>query len=240
MSAALSHGGNVLTMHGFTLFDWLALAVFAACWLGYATVVDRIPRIRERSVIAAMDEHRRRWTRAMLERDNRIADIAAIGNLMNSTSFLATTSIFILGGLVALLGAPDLGQRVVGALPYAEPSTVVGWEVKIALLLLIFINAFFELTWALRQFNYTSILVGGLPFGAPTDPGIQQAGAAARVLNRAAQHFNTGLRSYYFGLAALAWIIHPLALVATSLFVLRELHRREFRSAVREALTTSG
>ena len=33
-----------------------------------------------------------------------------IGNLMNSTSFLATTSIFILGGLVAMLGAPDLGR----------------------------------------------------------------------------------------------------------------------------------
>ena len=58
------------------------------------------------------------------------------------------------------------------------------------------------------------------------------------MLNRAARHFNTGLRSYYFGLAALAWIVHPLALVAASLFVLRELHRREFRSAVRQAVSS--
>ena len=48
------------------------------------------------------------------------------------------------------------------------------------------------------------------------------------------------MRSYYFGLAALAWIVHPLALVAASLFVMRELHRREFRSAVRDALRPQG
>ncbi|MGX9962806.1 DUF599 domain-containing protein [Roseomonas sp. F4] len=224
-------------MMPFTLVDWIALAIFAACWLGYATVVDRVPRIRQASVIAAMDGYRRRWMRAMLTRDNRIADMAAIGNLMNSTSFLATTSIFILGGLVALLGAPDLGRRVVATLPFAAVPDDSTWELKIGLLLVIFINAFFELTWALRQFNYTSILVGGIPCGKPDAEALSLADMAAEVANRAAQHFNTGLRSYYFGLAALAWVVHPLALVATSLFVLRELHRREFRSAVRDALS---
>ena len=221
------------------VLDWLALAVFAACWLGYATVVDRVPAIRARSVIAAMDEHRRRWMLATLARENRIADVAAIGNLMQSTGFLATTSILILGGLVAMLGASDLGQRVVAALPWGSVPSEALWEIKIGLLLLIFVNAFFELTWALRQFNYGSILVGAM--SAATDPdGPAQADAAARVLNRAARHFTTGLRSYYFGLAALAWIVHPLALVMASLFVLRELHRREFRSVVRDAVRPAG
>ncbi len=223
-------------MASLSTLDWLALAVFAACWLGYANIVDRVPSIRARSVIAAMDEHRRRWMQATLERDNRIADMAAVGNLMNSTSFLATTSIFILGGLVAMLGASDLGRRVVASLPWSEAPSELAWEVKIGLLLLIFVNAFFELTWALRQFNYSSILIGGLPLGPPEPAGRAQADVAARLLNRAARHFNTGLRSYYFGLAALAWVVHPLALVATSLFVLRELHRREFRSVVHETL----
>jgi uncharacterized membrane protein len=226
-------------MPSLTLLDLLGLVVFAGCWLGYAHAVGRIPRIRDASVITAMDEHRRRWMRAMLDRENRIADMAAIGNLMTSTGFLATTSIFILGGLVAMLGAPDLGRRVVAALPYAMVPDEAAWEVKIALLLVIFVNAFFELTWALRQFNYSSILIGGIPGGAATAATIAQAEVAAQVLNRAARHFTTGLRSYYFGLAALAWILHPLALMAASLFVLRELRRREFQSEVRAALTTA-
>jgi uncharacterized membrane protein len=223
----------------FAPLDWIALILFIACWLAYSTIVDRVPSIRARSVIAAMDMHRIRWMRATLQRENRIADMAAIGNLMNTTSFLATTSILILGGLVALLGASDLGQRVVAALPWASVPSQLLWEIKIGLLLLIFVNAFFELTWALRQFNYGSILVGAM--SSATDPeGPAQADAAARVLNRAARHFTTGLRSYYFGLAALAWIVHPLALMMASLFVLRELHRREFRSVVRDAVRPAG
>src|ERR687884_556103 len=99
-------------MLSLTLLDWLALGVFALCWMGYALLVDRVERIHKRSVIAAMDEHRRRWMRTMITRDNRIMDVNIIGNLMNSTSFLANTAIFILGGLVAMLGSPELGARV--------------------------------------------------------------------------------------------------------------------------------
>lgn len=218
-----------------TLLDWAALAVFFACWIGYAGVTDRIASIRARSVIAAMDEHRRRWMLALLDRANRISDTAIIGNLMTSTGFLANTSIFILGGLVALLAAPDLGRRVLETLPWAQPPGTNGaWELRVLLLMLIFVRAFFELTWALRQFNYRSILIGAIGLGPEH---ANEAEVAARVANRAARHFNTGLRAYYFGLAALAWIVHPAALIASSLFVLRELHRREFNSAVRDALS---
>jgi len=218
-----------------THLDWAALTVFLGCWIGYAGVTDRVASIRARSVIAAMDEHRRRWMQALLDRSNRISDTAIIGNLMTSTGFLANTSIFILGGLVALLAAPDMGQRVLATLPWAQPpGSDAAWELRVLLLMLIFVRAFFELTWALRQFNYCSILIGAIGLGAEHSG---QAEVAARVANRAARHFNTGLRAYYFGLAALAWIVHPVALMAASLFVLRELHRREFNSAVRDALS---
>ncbi|EHM02136.1 hypothetical protein HMPREF9946_01436 [Acetobacteraceae bacterium AT-5844] len=219
-----------------TLLDWIAIAVFVLCWAGYATVVDRVPAIRARSVIAAMDEHRRRWMRTVPGRENRIADISIIGNLMTSTSFLANTSIFILGGLVALLGAPDIGRRVFGAVPFAAvPENPVAWELRLFLLVFIFVRAFFELTWALRQFNYCSICIGGLGQGPEWTP---QANVAAEVANRGARHFNTGLRAYYFGLAGLAWIVHPVALILSSILVVSELHRREFRSVVRDALRT--
>lgn len=221
------------------LLDLAALAVFLCCWFGYAMLVDRVPRIRARSVIAAMDEYRRRWMRAMVGRDNRVFDSMAIGHLMSSGTFLATTAIFILGGLVALLGAYDMGRHVVSALPFAAPTSQALWEIKIGLLLLIFVAAFFELTWSLRQFNYCLIIVGGI--GPEADEAaFAQAEIAARVANRAARHFNTGLRAYYFGLAAITWLVHPLALIGASLLVLAELHRREFRSVAREALRASG
>src|SRR5919202_3043040 len=166
-------------MHSLTLLDWLALAVFAACWIGYSSVVDRHPGLKARSVIAAMDEHRRRWLRTMVTRDNRIMDTNIIGNLMNSTSFLANTAIFILGGLVAMQGSPELGARVFGVIPFATAPDPALWELKVALLLLIFVRAFFELTWALRQFNYCSIVMGGISHDAADPAREAQAAVAA-------------------------------------------------------------
>lgn len=220
------------------LLDLLGLGVFLLCAVGYPVVADKVPAVRRLSVMAAMDQHRRRWMLEMVQREARIFDAAIIGNLMQSTSFLATTAIFILGGLVAMLGAPDLGARVIGLLPFAPAADPALWEAKIALLLMIFVFAFFELTWALRQFNYCSILIGGVAKFAGTSGAddLRHAEVAARVANRAARHFNNGLRGYYFGLAAIAWLAHPLALVAASLLVLKELHRREFKSAVRDAV----
>ena len=226
-------------MPGFlTPLDLAALAVFLLCWVGYATVVDRVPSIHRRSVIHAMNEHRRRWLRNAIPRENRIADVGIVGNLMSSTSFLANTCIFIIGGGMALLAAPDVGRRVLNAMPFAEPAlTDGGWEARVLLILVIFVRAFFELTWALRQFNYGSILIGGL---GRTEAALPGADIAAEVVNRAARHFNTGLRAYYFGLAVLAWMVHPLAFILASLWVVSELHRREFRSAVQAALTLPG
>lgn len=223
-------------MHSLSALDWFAFAVFAASWAGYSTLVDRVPALRRRSVLAAMDQHRRRWMRAMMERDNRIMDTQILGNLISSTSFLANASIFILGGLVAMLGSPELGQRVFGVLPFAAVPNAAVWEMKVALLILIFVRAFFELTWALRQFNYCCIVMGGVSQDPADTRREVHAEMAAQVANRAGRHFNTGLRAYYFGLAALAWILHPLALMAASLLVLWELYRREFRSVVRQAL----
>src|SRR5919202_5203556 len=120
-------------MHSLTALDWIALAVFAGCWAGYSALVDRLPALRRRTVIAAMDEHRRRWMRTMVTRDNRIMDTNIIGNRMNSTSFLANTAIFILGGLVAMLGSPELGARVFGVITFATAPVQALWELKAAL-----------------------------------------------------------------------------------------------------------
>lgn len=43
----------------------------------------------------------------MLERDNRIIDSNLVGHLMGSVSFFASTTIIIIGGLIAVLGATE-------------------------------------------------------------------------------------------------------------------------------------
>jgi uncharacterized membrane protein len=103
----------------------------------------------------------------------------------------------------------------------------------VLLLVVVFVYAFFKFTWALRQFNYVAILVGAAPppAAAASPAALAYADQAARVANRAAEHFNKAMRSYYFGLAALTWLIQPWLLVLATVAVVRVVYRREFRSA---------
>ena len=59
---------------------------------------------------------------------------------------------------------------------------------------------------------------------------------AARISDIATRHFNSGIRAYYFGLAALAGFVHPWLLVGATVLVIAVLWRREFYSATLAAL----
>ncbi len=225
-----------MNLHPLNTMDICALLVFLLSMFGYSRVVDHMRHIHRRSVIATMNMWRERWLMRMTERDTRIFDAAIIGNIMRSVQFFATTTIFLLAGLVAMLGAGDRALGVVAALPFTAPSSPGRYEIQIGLLIFVFIYAFFKFTWSLRQFNYASTVIGAVAHSNAGEEKENDARVAARVANRGALHFNSGIRSYYFGMAALGWFIHPLALITTSLWVVVVLYRREFRSAVLTAL----
>ena len=58
----------------------------------------------------------------------------------------------------------------------------------------------------------------------------------AAVNSCAGNDFNRGLRAYYFGLAVMSWLIHPLLFAPVSALTVVVLYRREFNSATLDAL----
>lgn len=220
----------------FTAADLAALAWFLACWVGYTLFADhaRAPL----GLMGAVARHRIAWMERMLERENRIVDTTLVGTMSNSVSFFAQTSIFILGGLIAILGAQERAREVISDLPFAVATGSALWDAKIALLIVIFVFAFFKFTWSLRQFNYLLVLIGAAPLSHKIGnvDGAPIARRAARMGDLAVNHFNVGVRAYYFGLAALAWFVNPWLFAAASAWVVLVLWRREFRSNTLAAL----
>ena len=216
--------------------DVAALACFLVAWIGYAYVADYSRWGRE-NLITTVHALRRRWMEEAFRRENRIGDTNLLGNLMRSVTFFTSTTIFILGGLLAVLGAAERAQDILGELPLVRPTSRLFWEMKVLLLLATFTYGFFKLTWSIRQFNYCCILLGAAP---PPDGDAAElaacAGRAARVANLAGDNFNSGLRAYYFGLAALCWFVHPGLFALATMWVVAVLYRREFRSRTRAAL----
>ena len=161
----------------FTLTDWLALIAFFACWGGYAWYSERSKRGAS-GLIRTSQLYRLEWAYRMLERDVRVTDSTLIGNLVTSVSFYANTTIYIIAGLVAALGASDKLISFTADLPFGNTGNRELLEIKLMLVLASFVFAYFKFTWSLRQFNLLSILVGAAPFGQAGEGGDQGGGAA--------------------------------------------------------------
>jgi uncharacterized membrane protein len=220
----------------FTWLDLLALVLFAALWTGYQWYTDYSATAQPR-LGRAMQRHMREWVVRMVERDNRMVDINVLRNLTRSSQFFASTTMLILGALVALMGYTERAASVVAEIPFAQQVSQQLWELKVLVLLLVFVYAFFKFSWSIRQFGFCSILVGATK--KPPPDAVQYLPQIERitvVVSYANRNFNHGLRAYYFGVAALSWFLHPALMIAVTLGVIYVLQQREYRSHTLEVL----
>jgi uncharacterized membrane protein len=220
----------------FDKLDYIALVWFFVTWFGYQIFAAWRAKHGHPSLMSIMSGYRAEWWQRVLDRDQRIVDAAILANLSNSATFFASTTLLILGGLLALLGTSERVIAVVAELPFTTRSQETIWEYKVLLLIAIFVYAFFKFTWSLRQHNFNSVMVGAAP-AHDTDPEklADYVNRAGRIATFAADNFNYGLRAYYFGLAALTWFLNSWIFMCVTTWVVIILYLREFRS---EALRT--
>ena len=178
----------------------------------------------------------------MLERENRMADVNIVIAHIRSVTLFASTSILILAGTVAVLGNIEQLRKVISELSFAAEPVAETLELKVFVLIGIFVYAFFKYAWCLRQFNYSLILIGAAPMAEDCDEAIRESYPlrAATILTRATNTFNRGLRAYYFGLASLTWFVQPWFLVLSCIWVVLVLYRRDYRSQTLDALVPTG
>ena len=209
--------------------DLVAGAILIAGWLGY----DLLLRLfGQKDLTAKVIAARQRWMREMLGRADRITDVSLARGLMQSVAFLASTSVLLISGAIGLIGSAGLIVDIVNQSVWLAPTSRALFEIKAGVLLLIFVQTFFRLTWALRLHSYSMILIGAAPSPDQKDTAAARivADKSAHFSALASRHYLAGLRGYYFGLAALAWYVHPLFLVGAVLFTYVVLVRREYFS----------
>jgi uncharacterized membrane protein len=170
---------------------------------------------------------------------SRIVDSAVAQSLSASPSFFASTSILIIGGLLAALASAEKASELVREIPFAARTSALVFDLKLALLAAIFVFAFFRFTWSIRQYSFGVVMVGAAPEVGRFESDAQRelfADRAGRVMGLAAETFNDGLRAYYLSFAVVAWFFSAWAFIAATVFVLWVLYRREFHSEVLSAL----
>ena len=211
--------------------DALAFGWFALSTLGYK-LLTRLPVLERHSLIGAVHHQRVQWMMNMAARPDRFIDVMVLGNLATGHSFFASTSVLLVGALTALLGSGETALAFLGHLPFADQASLQLWPLKVLFVIAIFIYAFFKFGWSFRLAHYAMIMVGATPAAGAANAAAcrEHAERTARLAGLAAEHSNAGLRSYYFAIAALGWLFHPLLFVAATTWVMLIVIRREYFS----------
>lgn len=215
----------------------IAVAWFLICYRGYFQYTKLKSR-KHPTLAFAMHRHRREWIRMALTRDNRIADTNIIANLERNVSFFASSTLLILAGLVTILGSSDTMTLLLDEVPFSEPAQRGEWELKILLLIILFVYAFFKFTWSLRQYGFVAVMLGGAKVEQPSETGesSQVVESIARMASKAGGNFNNGLRTYYFSMAVLGWFVNAWVFMFLSTLIVPILYRREFKSETLRSL----
>jgi uncharacterized membrane protein len=222
--------------------DQVALIWFFICWFAYVWFAKQQKLTGKQSLLEVVNQQRILWMKQASLREQRNVDAFITSNLSTAPSFFASTTIIIIGGVLAMLASNETVADIFAEVAFSEPTTKLIFELKIFLLLGIFVFAFFRFSWSIRQYTFAAIALGAMPDykefhsgGKCTDS--NYAKRAGHLFGLAAEAFNAGIRAYYFAFAALCWFFSPLIFILASIAVVLVVYYREFKSEVLDVLT---
>lgn len=219
---------------GFSALDGVAVALLLLGWQVIGWMIEHSSPERP-STSRVMMEYRRDWMRVLVTRQPRILDSSVLGTLRQGTTFFASACMIAIGGGLALLGNTDRLSGVAEDLSAASAPDHV-WEAKILLVILLVASGFLAFVWSHRLFGYCAVVMASVPNDKDDPTAYPRAEKAAEININAARSFTRGLRAIYFSMAALAWLLGPVALIVSTLITCVVLWRREFASRSRNTL----
>lgn len=186
-----------------------ALVVFFVCWLGYEPLLKGLARRRGGVINTDMTVIRTAWMRNMAVRENRFLDGQLLGHALSSASFFASSNLILIAAASGALFGGERTFRSASSLVVIQTSSRWLFEGQLALVTITLARGLLDFMWSIRQMNYCLASFGAAPLDASPEQLTRYGELAARVLNPALSAFNHGVRSYYFALAAAAWLFGP-------------------------------
>jgi len=204
--------------------DGIAAALSVAIVAGYYLRLRAKVRANPLYTIHALNQLARGlWVKNVMANPSK--DVMAVQTLRNfvmGATLMASTAALLILGTLTLSGQVEVASRnwhVFDA--YGSPSPEL-WVVKVIALLADFIVAFFAFAMSVRLANHVVFMIN---VGSSDVPAALTPEGVARRLNRAGNHFATGLRAFFFAVPLVFWLFGPAFLVAATLGLVAALHR---------------
>jgi len=199
------------------VYDIAAGAASLAALVGYQLYVRMKLRANPRYSLAAANRlARAAWVEHIMASGDHILAVQTLRNSTMSASFMASTAVLLIIGLLNLATQSNSVSGVWQLLSVLQHVPQELWIAKLMALVVVLLVVFFCFTMAIRLFNHVGYLVA-IPQQAAH---AMSSGGVARVLNQAGAYFTWGMRWYYFGVPVLFWLFGPLfVLLATAALI---------------------
>jgi len=167
-------------------------------------------------------------------REQRLIDGQLMAQALSSASFFASSNLILIAAAAGVLFGGDVTYHRVLQAPGLQHAPRLLFDAKIVLITATLARGLLDFIWAIRQLNYVLAVIGAAPEQRDAAWYDRYADAAAQILNPAFKSSNSGVRGYYFALAAAAWLIGPASLaLATAAVTVLLLWRQSNAAAAR-------
>lgn len=205
------------------LFDILGFAVSALLLLAYHVFLRRQEKRNPAYTVRAVNEiARAAWVESVMRQGR---DILAVQTLRNSTmaaTFLASTAVLLVIGVLSLSGQGDKLEAAWHSLNVFGAKHAELWMLKLLCLLLDLFFAFFSFAMAVRVFNHVGYLIN-VPL-ALNHKAISPKHVAIH-LNRAGRFYSLGMRAYFFAAPLVFWLFGPHFMLLATIGLIVVLYR---------------
>lgn len=162
------------------------------------------------------------WVETIMKESGR--EVLAVQTLRNSTmaaTFLASTAVLLIIGVLTLSGQGDKMEGTWHALNVVGTINSDLWLTKLLLILLDLFVAFFSFSMAIRVFNHVGYMIN-VPL-ARNFKMICPAHVAVH-LNRAGSFYSLGMRAYYTVVPLVFWLFGPHFMLASTVVLVIVLY----------------
>lgn len=205
--------------------DLVAFVISAACVTAYYLFLNM--KVRENptySIHGVNALSRRLWVEHVM-RSNSAKDIMAVQTLRNfimAPSLMASTAALLIIGTLTLSGQAENISHSWHVLSIGGSHATELWILKVMLLLVDFIVAFFAFAMSVRLANHVLFMVNVPEHGSHHTLSPR---AVAHRLNRAGNMFAIGMRAFFFAIPLVFWLFGPYFLLISSVGLVLALYR---------------
>lgn len=204
--------------------DAIALVGCASLIAGYQVYLNRLARRNPAAVLSSMAiAARTAWVDTIMADNTKPPGanngVLAIQTLRNSTmaaTFLASTSILLMVGVLTL---SSQGPALKAAWHYLNLAGALSqelWMLKLLSLLLLLFFSFFSFINTIRVLNHVGYMIN-----IQDGPGRESFSPhmIASELNRGGRYFSLGVRAFYYLVPLVFWLFGPLFMVGATIIL---------------------